>query len=893
MPSTILLLAAALLAPQQIAISEFQADNDVILEDADGDRSDWIELHNPGTTAIDLGGWALTDDSGLLLQWQFPPTVVNPGQYLLVFASGKDRAISGEELHTNFKLSKDGEFLALVKPAGSIYQQLSPEFPPQFEDVSYGLKFDPGITADWVYFQTPTPGTKNGVGGPVVREMSATPDQLLPGEDLTVTVEMEAATPAVAVDVVYRGGYQPEQWVSAFDDGSNGDAVAGDQIWTAIIPGGVSDAGKLLRWAAFASDGVGGQNRYPGFHDPQNSAEYHGTVVHDVTLSSELPIYHWFMDNSGAANTWAGTRCSLYYNGDFYDNIHCRKRGGSSAFWTKKSYKLTFNRGEHFEFDENFDKVKEFNLNTLWSDKSYLRRLLCWQAYREGGLAGNLSFPVHLRRKGVFFQLTAFVEQTDKRMLERYGWDEDHIGALYKMYNVLNNASGGAEKKTRQHESNDDLRDLVQGLRLTGADQRDYVFDNVDIPAVINYIAITNLLHNNDHIAKNYYVYRDSEGDLEWQFLAWDLDLTLGRNYTIGGGVLNDTIWAEYDPYSHPDFGDRDHPKNDGPWNRLIDAILQQPETHELYLRRLRSIMDQLLQPPGTPRSQRWFEQRIDEWVALITDDVAEDVLKWGIPSYGSSQDFMTAVGILETDYLERRRHHFYITHGPNGSGLIPGQQKLAPQIGFGVWESDPASGLQEEEYLQLLNLESTAIDISGWTLTGDVSFTFEPGTVIGAQNELYLSPNQVAFRNRLQSPTGGEAHLVVGPADGDLPAQPQLTLFDANGDLVATTIAGPQLVVRNFVAGEEAVISVVGGTPAGDQIVAYSLAGAGPTASPWGSLDLSQPIYPLATQSADGFGSASWQVQLPAGITGRNVWIQGFDVVSGELTAGLHRQVQ
>lgn len=894
MPSILFLLLAAAWAPQQVAISEFMADNDVVLEDVDGDRSDWIELHNFGTTSLDISGWALTDDPALSLQWQFPAgTSVGAGQYLLVFASGKDRVISGEELHTNFKLSKDGEYLALVKPGGVVHQELAPEFPPQFGDVSYGLSFNPAISTDWVYLQTPTPGSKNGVGGPVVTELYTSPGQLLPGQDLVVTVEVEPSTPAAQVDLIYRVGYQAEASAIAYDDGTHGDVTAGDQLWTATIPGGIADAGKMLRWRVEVFDGVGGENSYPGFHNANNSPEYEGTMVLDASVTSLLPIYHWFVENPSAANTWAGTRASMYYDGEFYDNIHVRKRGGSSAFWTKKSFKFTFNRGHHFRFDENFDRIKEFNLNTTWSDKSYLRRLLCWQAYHEAGLPASLSFPIQLRRKGKFFQLTAFVEQVDKHMLERYRWDDDNMGALYKMYNVLDNASWGVEKKTRQHESNDDLRDLVQGLRLTGADQRDYVFDNVDIPAVINYIAVTNLIHNNDHIAKNYYVYRDSEGDLEWQFLAWDLDLTLGRNYTLGGGVLNDTIWAEYDPYSHPDFGDRDHPKNDGPWNRLIDAILQQPETHELYLRRLRSIMDQLLQAPGTPRAERWFEQRIDEWVALMTDDVALDVLKWGIPSYGSSQDFATAVGILENQYFERRRVHFYETHGPNGSGLIPAKQKLAPQVGFGVWEDAPTSGLQEEEYLQLMNLEATAVDISGWSLHGDVEFTFEPGTVIGAQNELYLSPDLVAFRNRLQSPTGGEALLVVGPSSGDLPAQPQLTLLDQNGDLVATTVSGPQLVVRNLTAGEEAAVSVVGGTPGGNIIVAYSLAGGGPSNSPWGSLDLSQPIVPLPTQSADGFGGATWPLQLPAGISGRNVWLQGVDVVSGVLTAGAHHQVQ
>jgi hypothetical protein len=42
-------------------------------------------------------------------------------------------------LHTNFKLSADGEYLALFGPDGSAATEISPQFPPQFPDVSYGI----------------------------------------------------------------------------------------------------------------------------------------------------------------------------------------------------------------------------------------------------------------------------------------------------------------------------------------------------------------------------------------------------------------------------------------------------------------------------------------------------------------------------------------------------------------------------------------------------------------------------------------------------------------------------------------------------------------------------------------------------------------------------------
>ena len=82
-----------------VMISEFMAINQAIaptnLTDEDGDYSDWIELNNPTSSPIDISGWHLTDDPGSLDQWQFPAETLDPGEFLVVFASDKDRAVAG------------------------------------------------------------------------------------------------------------------------------------------------------------------------------------------------------------------------------------------------------------------------------------------------------------------------------------------------------------------------------------------------------------------------------------------------------------------------------------------------------------------------------------------------------------------------------------------------------------------------------------------------------------------------------------------------------------------------------------------------------------------------------------------------------------------------------
>jgi hypothetical protein len=109
------------------------------LLDVDGDSSDWIELYNPTAKAVDLGGWYLTDSPDDLTQWQIPAGMrIAANGYLLVFASGKNLA-SGQ-LHTNFKLSADGGYLALVKSDGrTIAHEYGAAYPVQLANISYGL----------------------------------------------------------------------------------------------------------------------------------------------------------------------------------------------------------------------------------------------------------------------------------------------------------------------------------------------------------------------------------------------------------------------------------------------------------------------------------------------------------------------------------------------------------------------------------------------------------------------------------------------------------------------------------------------------------------------------------------------------------------------------------
>jgi spore coat protein CotH len=317
-------------------------------------------------------------------------------------------------------------------------------------------------------------------------------------------------------------------------------------------------------------------------------------------------------------------------------------RGGSttSASTTsgvnKVHLKFNFNTGQKFQYDPDKPSVNEFNLNHTYSDKAYLRQPLAFEYYDRCGSPGSESFLMRAHRNGQFHAVMAFIEEPEEEMLEREGLDPR--GALYKMYNQFTSPSG--EKKTRRWEGSSDLSGFMNGMNQTGTARHNYIFDAVDMPRMISYLVATVITHQNDHPHKNHYLYRDSEGSGEWFFMPWDHDLTWGSNWT--GSSYHDYIYAADDQIgkgtsvkpSHPFIGKEDCQEWNWHWNRLTDKLLNDMTFRQMYLRRLRTVMDDILKAPGTPYNELVIENRIDEIVAQARADIEEDYLKWVSPAW-------------------------------------------------------------------------------------------------------------------------------------------------------------------------------------------------------------------------------------------------------------------
>ena len=141
---------------QGLLINEIMSSNGTTISDEDGDYGDWIELYNAADTSINLLGYYISDDINNLQRWNFPEIIIEPGNFLLIFASGKDRT-EGEYLHTNFKISKNGEPILLSNPKGEIIDYIAPV--KMQTDISYGRLSDE--QTKFVRFIKPTPGYNN------------------------------------------------------------------------------------------------------------------------------------------------------------------------------------------------------------------------------------------------------------------------------------------------------------------------------------------------------------------------------------------------------------------------------------------------------------------------------------------------------------------------------------------------------------------------------------------------------------------------------------------------------------------------------------------------------------------------------------------------------------
>ena len=317
-------------------ISELVAANSVGFQDEDGEFSDWFEIYNSGPSAVDLGGYSLTDNVLDLTQWTLPPTNLAAGAYLVVFASNKDR--SGSELHSNFKLSSGGEYLALVDPDGTtVVHEYSPSFPSQSDDVSYGLSFSGGaalvLPIEERFFVTPTPGAANDAS--VAADPVFTPDSML----FSGSVSVSLSSPQAGATIRYTtNGNDPTGSSTLYSASIS--VTSRTTIKARAFVSGLADSAVVTKYFVELDSGVTNfTSDLPlVVIDSYNTA--FSSTVREYGFASVIPV--------GVSG-----RTSILGDAEYAGNAGFTIRGSSSSGFPKKQYKMVLSDAEQNQISEN------------------------------------------------------------------------------------------------------------------------------------------------------------------------------------------------------------------------------------------------------------------------------------------------------------------------------------------------------------------------------------------------------------------------------------------------------------------------------------------------------------------------------------------------------------
>jgi hypothetical protein len=509
----------------------------------------------------------------------------------------------------------------------------------------------------------PSPGKINSVystkSPPAIRQVAANPPQPAAGQVVTITAKVTDPEGVDGVSLSYQvvdpGAYisiddaayaNAANWttVAMEDGGTAGDTVAGDGVYSVLLPASLQIHRRLIRYRITAIDAGGQSVTVPYADDPQPNFAYFvydgvpawsgaiqptstdrtrsAPAVYDFTSMPALPVYHLITTRkahedsqhipnstasaySGSAYLWAGT---LVYNGVVYDHIHFRARGGVWRYsMGKNMWKFDFNRGHDFQAYDEYGRPfkaawKKLNLGADIQQGDYGHRgeqglfeYAGWRLYNLAGLPACMTFPVHFRiverssetndtptnqYDDDFQGLYLAVEQVDGRFLDQHGLPD---GNLYKMEGggTLNNQGPD------QPSNGSDLGSFMSGY--SSSPKEAWWRANFDLTGYYAFRAITEAIHNGDiGYGKNYFYYHNPETNL-WSILAWDLDLTWAESM-FGNG--NDPFKALVL------FTDRNYSADREPFNME-------------FRNRLQEVMDLLFNADQTG-------QMIDEYMGLV-----------------------------------------------------------------------------------------------------------------------------------------------------------------------------------------------------------------------------------------------------------------------------------
>lgn len=588
-------------AGSDVCINEVCSQNKSCLTDSYGKHTDWIELYNAGSSAVDLSGYGLSDQAAKPLKFVFPVNTTIPSKgYLIVFASAD--ASTDSELHTGFSISKNGETITLSDPSGSPIQQVA--VPTLGEDKTYGRTPD---GSDTLEIMDATPAKENAyvVSAPTFSEESG-----FYGSELSLTLRAAEGTQIYYTtdgsDPTASNTAQVYNGVIRVQDRTNqpnlysayGESESAESICRGIgyqPPSYNVDKGMVVRAAAKDRSGkFSASVSRTYFIANGNLGQYRNmTVVSLVTnpdnlFSADKGIYvtgnrYMTWRNSGAydpnKSIWDTDNVTNYFargkdwerdaeitifeNGSpiVQQGMGIRIKGASTRNHAQKSFNL-YARSEYGAskiayplFPDNYtlsgeliDKYDSITLRSITDEARLNDSLSQSLLYGREDIATQSMKPCIVFLNGEYWGMYEMTERLSAYYIEsNFGIPKQDVAMLKN-----GEPEEGDDAETQRFL---DFADEYAAKDLRDAANYKAVCDFIDIDSMIDHYAAGLYLGTFDWPNRNYGAWRNTgepiEGnrysDGKWRFITFDLDYTLGATYADFGGVEG----YAYDSFRH------------------------------------------------------------------------------------------------------------------------------------------------------------------------------------------------------------------------------------------------------------------------------------------------------------------------------------------------------
>lgn len=708
----------------------------------DREDTEFIELANLGSQSVNVSNWCFNNG----IDYCFPAGTSIPAGGVFVLARDAQEFANlygfGADGVYDGKLSNSGELLRLLRGNGNLHVLMAygsgdpwPATPdgggPSLELVSQaGGAGDP---ANW-RASTAINGTPGSIStlqsGPLPLVSSRTAPQIVSaGSPVPVRIQ---ALNTTAATVLYRinGGGQQQQPMTQ----QNGE-------WTATLP--ALSAGSIVKWRVQVT-GPHGVSTSPR---PDDSISDWATIVPSQP-SSAVPVVDLFIDDGKWPRTSdLDTRSIVVaFDGQVWTDVSARRAGFTSRRADKASIRLDFPSGHPFDAGFPGGVVDVVTLDAGNTNRDQLIESLSWDIAAEAGFAPIETQHVRVHRNGSFYGLHLMREEQDGDWRGRNNFDR---GPFYKAEPTNSNETGPANFGFRGHlskkegldQSDQPIIDFRSCLDQTGNAGRSCLLDQADIPQLANEFATIMILNQQDQREFNWFIYRDDEENGLWRVQPDDLDRIMG----FSAGSVGNGGWARCTGINSTQVMEP------------CRAFMRVPEFQEMYNRRIRTLVDEVLD------QQRWHTE-VDRMADLIAVDWNDDYDEWN-RNFQSLNSFRNG---LHT-WLDAK-----VAHERNGGHLnnVPSAQSANPTIRI----TDVQSSAGGTAWVMLTNPSSSeSVDVSDWTLTG-----FSPiakGTVVLPGATVAIVNDDAAFRsanpnfNGIRSYTEGTvAGLVqLGRRDGSV----------------------------------------------------------------------------------------------------------------------------